>query len=576
MRMMMSAMADRQTASHYWSTWWEAARDAQTDPREAARLVREANSRGEHMLALALGEKALAHISLVAEPSAAAALRGQMALALARSGATEEAMEVLQDSLVAGPGSAETLGLCGRLHKDLAERAANEKEALEHRGRALEFYAEGFAREGDAYCGINAAVLAALTGDLPRARETAQRVLRTAPVADRLWATATEAMARMLCGEMERAREALTRVDRAGTLRRSDLAAVRREARRLAVSLSGDASWCDGCFRPAAVAIFAGRGDVFPGDARLALARWLERNHVVCAWAAVASGEEAGFLEGAAALGVETCAVLPHAHPPASGAKAVARAALTEVLDEGAPIDPQSAGALARQLATARAVARAASWDVPLLAVASGSTVPAGWRRLARAPFKLEGSRITRDEGVKPETAEGGLTAMLCVRVDDAGTKHPRNSEAVHRLCDGHEARLVVPGEPENCYFFAWPTPGAAGRAALDLQQQAAAACPLVSCTFVLHASANGRTALRGWAERVHPGRVHATGRFADLAAAEDGRDFELCYLGTLDREAAPLGMRLYQLRALNSARGGGAGLRAGERRADGIRYGRV
>ena len=158
------------------------------------------------MLALALAERALAQISLVAEPPAAAALRGQMALALARSGATEEAMEVLQDSLVAGAGNAETLGLCGRLHKDLAERAASDKEAREHRGRALEFYAEGFAREEDAYCGINAAVLAALTGDLPQARETAQRVLRTAPVADRLWAAATEAMARMLCGETERAR----------------------------------------------------------------------------------------------------------------------------------------------------------------------------------------------------------------------------------------------------------------------------------------------------------------------------------------------------------------------------------
>ena len=81
-------MDDGQRGSDFWSTWWEAARDAQADPWAAARLVREANSRGEHMLALALAERALAQISLVAEPPAAAALRGQMALALARSGAT--------------------------------------------------------------------------------------------------------------------------------------------------------------------------------------------------------------------------------------------------------------------------------------------------------------------------------------------------------------------------------------------------------------------------------------------------------------------------------------------------------
>ena len=569
-------MDDGQRGSDFWSNWWEAARDAQADPWAAARLVREANSRGEHMLALALAERALAQISLVAEPPAAAALRGQMALALARSGATEEAMEVLQDSLVAGSGNAETLGLCGRLHKDLAERAASDKEAREHRGRALEFYVEGFAREEDAYCGINAAVLAALTGDLPRARETAQRVLRTAPVADRLWAAATEAMARMLCGETERAREALTRADQAGSLRRSDLSAVRREARRLAIALSGDASWCDDCFRPAAVAIFAGQGQALQGDARLALARWLERNHVVCAWAAAASGEEVEFLEGAAALGLETGAVLPQAHLSDSCAKAVARAALTEVLEEGAPHDPQSAADLARQLATARAVARAASWDVPLLALASGSTVPAGWTRLTSAPFVLEGGRIDRHDGVRPERATANLTAMLCVRVGDAVTKNPRDAEAMHRLYAGHRARSVVTGEEDGCYFFAWPTLGEAGRAALDLQQRSAAVCPLVPCAFVLHASANGGGDLRRWAGRVYPGRVHATGRFADLVAGEDSRDFELGYLGTLDREAAPLGMRLYQLRTLNSARSGGAGLRVGARRADGIRCGRV
>jgi hypothetical protein len=344
----------------------------------------------------------------------------------------------------------------------------------------------------------------------------------------------------------------------------------------LAIALSGDASWCDDCFRPAAVAIFAGQGQALPGDARLALARWLERNHVVCAWAAAASGEEAEFLEGAAALGLETGVVLPQAHLSESCAKAVARAALTEVLEEGGPHDPQSVADLARQLATARAVARAASWEVPLLAVASGATVPAGWTRLASAPLVLEGSRIDRPHGARPERATGNLTAMLCVRVGDAVTKNPRDAEVVHRLYAGHQARAAGSGDSDGCYFFAWPTLGEAGRAALELQQQSAAVSPLVPCTFVLHASANGGGDLRRWAGRVYPGRVHATGRFADLAAGEDSRDFELCYLGTLDREAAPLGMRLYQLRTLNSARGANVGLQAGVRRADGIRCGRV
>ena len=558
------SMGDVQSSADFWSAWWEVARRAHTNPQVAARLVREANGRGEHMLALSLAEKALAHVSLVSEPPVAVELRQQLALALVRSGAAEEAMEVLRDSLVAAPGSAETLGLCGRVHKDLADRAVDE-EAAAHRQRALEFYAEGFAREQDAYCGINASVLAALTGDLPRAREMARRVLQAGPGPDRLWSAATEGMARIVCGEPERAREALIRADRAGEMRRSDLAVVRREARRLSGLLhDGRAEFYDTCFRPAAVAVFAGQGRALGDRARADLARWLERNHVVCVWAAAASGEEGEFLEGAAALGLETCAVLPQPQPHESCAKAVARAALSEVLEEEWPVDPAEAAELARHLATARAAARAAAWDVPWLAATSEAGGPACWAGVAVTPFVADGGRNGHNGHGHSVGASPTLTIQLCVRVPESDMAASRGWEAVQRICAGHRARRIASGEEKGCYFFAWPTVGEAGRAVLDLQQELAAVCPLVSCTFVLDASANGGGQLRRWAGRVYPGRIHATGRFADLAVLQDCRDFDLCYVGTLDREATPLGVRLYRLREVSSARGGGVGLPIG------------
>lgn len=530
--------------------WRERLPSAMKDHRAAAQLAREANGRGEHMLALCVADRALRQLSLVSDPRDSLPLRTEMALALARSGSAEEAMEVLGDSAVAIAEDGETLGVKGRLYKNSADATASPEEALRQRQRALEFYARGFAVSQSPYCGINTAVLSALTGDLPRARRTAGKVLELRPEEDRLWAVATVACAQMILGEAERARQALCQANRAGSLRRSDLAVVRRDVRRLAAVLHGDGSHYDNCFDPAAVAVFHARGEKLGTGDEVELVRWLQDHHVVCAWSAAASGEESKFLERAAVLGVETCIVLPEAQPREHARKAVGRAALVDFLSEEAA-DLQAAEDLARRVAMARGMARAASWDAPLLPVSVGSP-PASWAGLSQEVFTLGGANA---DGFPSHAVGNAMRAMLCVWPLRNQGHHPGGLPDPRAVWEKHPARCGTPDGGIGPYLFAWPSMAEAGRAAAVLQRELTGGAVQGAFTFLLHASDRGQVdeRLGGWAKRIYPGRLLATGRFADLAALEANRDFDVCYVGMLDCRAEPLGIRLYQIHQRNN-----------------------
>ena len=539
-------MKEMTDSSDAWLVWRSQLPEAKRNPRVAAQLAREANERGEHMLAAAVAERALRRLSLVSPAADALPLRQQLALALARSGATDEAMEVLRDSLIATPEDAETLGLLGRLQKDFAERAPTPEASARHLRQALDCYAKGFAMEDSVYCGINAAVLAALTGDLARARVMARQILELSPDKDRLWSAATSAIACMLCGENERARAALLQADRAGSTRRADLAVVRREVRRLADVLPASAEDYDTCFRPAAVAVFHGHAHDLGEAERSKLARWLEANNVVCAWSAAGSGQEAVFLTCAAALGIETCVVLPEAEPRGACQRAVAGADFVEVADAAA--SEGSGAELARHLAAARAAARAASWDVPLLPVTSGADTPSHWKNMTCSPFKLR-----QDEPEEPVVAadRGMLMARLWVQVRPDEANASSRCAEICASWQGDHARPSLANGTAGPFVFGWPTMTEAVRSAWQLRQQMRDGGLGGACTFVLHASAEARTEipLAPSLRRLQPGQIHTTGRFADLAALEKCEDFDLCYVGTVDCEAEPLGVRLYRLR---------------------------
>jgi hypothetical protein len=272
----------------------------------------------------------------------------------------------------------------------------------------------------------------------------------------------------------------------------------------------------------------------------------LEAHNVVCAWSAAGSGQEAIFLTCAAALGIETCVVLPEAVPREACRRAVVGADFVEVADAAA--SEGSGAELARHLAAARAAARAASWDVPLLPVTTGADTPAHWENMTYSPFKLCPSEAA-ERAVAAD--RGALMACLWVQVHaDAANAASRCAE----MCaswQGDHVRPSLANGTAGPFVFGWPTMTEAVRSAWQLRQRMRAGGVGGACTFVLHASAEARTEipLAPSLRRLQPGQIHTTGRFADLAALEKCEDFDLCYVGTVDCEAEPLGVRLYRLR---------------------------
>lgn len=84
------------------------------------------------------------------------------ALALARSGATEQANEILRRLLAEGADDGETLGLLARTYKDLWRRATDDANRGHRLRLAHETYARAYRATGQPWHGINAATTAQL------------------------------------------------------------------------------------------------------------------------------------------------------------------------------------------------------------------------------------------------------------------------------------------------------------------------------------------------------------------------------------------------------------------------------
>ena len=181
--------------------------------------------------------------------AAAAPMRRGLALALARAGQLEEAREVLSGLLTTVPPDAETLGLVGRINKDMALRSSSAEETRNHLETALAFYLDGYRRDGDAYCGINAASLLAMLDEHDAARTMATELLEGEGTADPLWTAAIRGEASLLLGRVEDAKKHFTACAKiGGDARRSDLQSAWTQARRLCALLHGDAGLLDEAF----------------------------------------------------------------------------------------------------------------------------------------------------------------------------------------------------------------------------------------------------------------------------------------------------------------------------------------
>ena len=91
----------------------------------------------------------------------------QLAICLGRLGRLEDALGILSDLDRDRPGSSETLGLLGRVHKDLWLRERKlHRPSRHHLQRAVRFYEAGFRKNPtDYYPGVNAVTLRSFLSD---------------------------------------------------------------------------------------------------------------------------------------------------------------------------------------------------------------------------------------------------------------------------------------------------------------------------------------------------------------------------------------------------------------------------
>jgi hypothetical protein len=279
--------------------------------------VRREERRGELLTAFDLAERGLAQ-----HPDDVA-LKHRAVLALARTGATEEAARRFDRYGLSASSDEDVSALQARIAKDVALAC----EAGERRRRAryaAELYGAIFGRTGGYYPAINAATMWLIAGDPAHARRLAGDVLDVLRAGDdrSYWAAATESEARLLRGEVGLARRA---VERAATLHESDYAALattRRQLRMICEVEGIDPEIVGALSGPGVVhfcghRIGVGERPRFTADEEAAVARRVrevvERYAPGYGYGSLASGADILWAEALLAAGAELHVVLPFA-----------------------------------------------------------------------------------------------------------------------------------------------------------------------------------------------------------------------------------------------------------------------
>jgi len=272
-------------------------------------------------------------------------LMQQSALALAQSGAAARAGHLLAQLCEEGQDTPETLGLLGRVHKDLARKASTEVERREQLREALCHYRQGFEQsdslykasraakiaEAAYYCGINAAAVHVLLGDLPTARVIAARVREICeaqlPPAGRgrapanYWLLATLGEAELICGKREAARLWYRAAVKAGRGNWRELSSTRRQARLLINCLGQETAPWEALFRKESVVVFGssdwdGAAAIATADRaaeiRRALSRRMTELGVIAGYIGAVSPADLLFGEALVRRGAEAHIVLPY------------------------------------------------------------------------------------------------------------------------------------------------------------------------------------------------------------------------------------------------------------------------
>jgi class 3 adenylate cyclase len=268
-----------------------------------------------------------------------------LALALAQSGASERSKGILLKLCAQGFATPETLGLLGRVYKNLAGKEASPSGRSECLEQSYTSYFSGFekadaaarlhGKDTDAadacYCGINAAAVQVLRNRTAEARMLAHRVRQIC--LDRshqveagggradYWLAATLAEAELIGGRYAEAEVAYRAAVELVQGNWRELCSTRRQARLLAAPLGLAPGFVEGLFPLISIVVFAA-----PALARMAeegtMREWEQRQKnelkqrlaeagVVCGYASALSPADLLFIETMLETDREINVVLP-------------------------------------------------------------------------------------------------------------------------------------------------------------------------------------------------------------------------------------------------------------------------
>ncbi|MGH2875855.1 MAG: tetratricopeptide repeat-containing protein, partial [Solirubrobacteraceae bacterium] len=265
-------------------------------PEQWLEAVRQQERRGELIAAFDTAERGLA------EHPGDLALEHRAVLALARTGATEEAARRLSDYGLSEVVDEDVAALRARIAKDeaLAQDGTGRRRGA---ARAAEMYGDIVAAGGGYYPAVNAATLWLIAGDTCRAEKLACTVLELLQASgdDSYYAAATAAEANLLLRRQIAAVEALAQAAARHDGDYGALATTRRQLRLICETLDLD---------PSPLAVLAGPGVVHfcghriasAGGERFAAER---ESAAAAAIAEVVAERTPGFAYGALAAGAD-------------------------------------------------------------------------------------------------------------------------------------------------------------------------------------------------------------------------------------------------------------------------------
>ena len=260
-------------------------------------------------------------------------LRQMLALALARSGATQRANSILTLLRDEGHRDEETLGILARTHKDLWMLAPTKAEATRQLKLAHKFYHEAYELNRGYYSGINAATLALLIGKEDEAKGVAKLVrdaclaeLKSLPKdsANRYWPIATLGEASLIARQWSEAEDWYAQAAAIAKGQYADLSSTRRNARILLNYFRRESTAIERALKIPGIVVFAGHlidrtdrsmprfPNVLEPAVREAITSRIKKISPGFGYASAGCGSDILFFETLLERGAEAHVVLPY------------------------------------------------------------------------------------------------------------------------------------------------------------------------------------------------------------------------------------------------------------------------